>query len=244
MAQHDQRRWTREEALAVLSLYCQIPFGRMHSKNAGVEALAAQLDRTPSAVALKLVNFASLDPEHQSRGVAGMRNVSALDREVWAEYYGNWEALSEATRMSEAVEAVAEPETEVVTLQRVRRGQAFFRRAVLAAYEDQCCVTGIAYTGLLRASHIVPWSRNVERRLDPKNGLSLNALHDAAFDRGLMTFDEERRVVLSRGLADAMPAPTFQAHFERYEGQKLRLPSRFAPAMDCLAYHRETIFRH
>ncbi len=244
MAKQEQRRWNRDETLAVLSLYCQIPFGRMHSKNPAVGELARKLDRTPSAIALKLVNFASLDPEHRTRGVSGMRNVSALDREVWAASFGNWAALSEATPTREPIPTAGVAETEALVLQRVRRGQAFFRRTVLAAYEEQCCITGIACADLLRASHIMPWSRHEERRLDPRNGLSLNALHDAAFDRGLMTFDEECRVVLSKNLIELMPRTAFETHFERYVGEKLRLPSRFAPAAECLAYHRETIFRN
>ncbi len=47
---------------------------------------------------------------------------------------------------------------------------------------------------LLVASHIIPWSRNEEHRLDPLNGIALNSLHDKAFDAGLITFDENFRL--------------------------------------------------
>jgi predicted restriction endonuclease len=45
---------------------------------------------------------------------------------------------------------------------------------------------------LLRASHIKPWKdcESDEDRLDVHNGLLLSALWDAAFDRGLVTFDD------------------------------------------------------
>lgn len=38
---------------------------------------------------------------------------------------------------------------------------------------------------------------NEQHRLDPQNGIALNALHDKAFDRGLITFDTELRLVCS-----------------------------------------------
>jgi hypothetical protein len=78
-------RWSREETIKALSLYIQTPFGRMHAGNGDIIALAEQLGRTPSAVAMKLCNFASLDPVERACGISGMVNVSQLDREIWAE---------------------------------------------------------------------------------------------------------------------------------------------------------------
>ncbi|MEK6701767.1 MAG: HNH endonuclease, partial [Planctomycetota bacterium] len=96
------RSWTREQLLTTLALYCQTPFGRMHKGNPAIIALGAVIDRTPSAVALKLVNFASLDPELSRRGVGGMGNTSAADRGVWEEFYGRWEVLAEHATILEA----------------------------------------------------------------------------------------------------------------------------------------------
>ncbi len=127
-----------------------------------------------------------------------------------------------------------------------RRGQAFFRKAVLAAYEGKCCVTGIAVPGLLRASHIVPWSvsrgGDEAQRLNPRNGLCLNAMHDAAFDSGLITLDEDRRVVLSRTLRDATTAQVHQAWFIRYDGQRIADAEKFAPDPAFLTHHRQRVF--
>jgi len=54
-------------------------------------------------------------------------------------------------------------------------------------------LTGIPDPALLRASHIIPWSEcdSDAERLDVHNGLLLSALWDAAFDRALVTFDDE-----------------------------------------------------
>ncbi|MFN7398180.1 MAG: HNH endonuclease, partial [Sandaracinobacter sp.] len=58
-------------------------------------------------------------------------------------------------------------------------------------WEGKCPLTDIAEPGLLRASHIIAWSACADEadRLDPENGLILSALWDAAFDRGLVSFD-------------------------------------------------------
>ncbi|MEQ9459940.1 MAG: HNH endonuclease [Phycisphaeraceae bacterium] len=237
--------WTREQTLAALSLYCQIPFGKMHHRNASVIALASRLGRTPSSVAFRLVNLASLDPEHHERGVRGMSNASAMDRQVWSDYYGRWDELAEAANTtgdelteSECFNVVTEAESTVKS----RRGQAFFRRAVLSAYEGACCVTGIHAGELLRASHIVPWSQNHEHRLDPRNGIALNALHDACFDRGLLTFDQKLRLVVGRGLKDYVPNGVYDSFFGRFQGEMMRLPLRFRPHDEFLDYHRTRIF--
>lgn len=89
-----RKGWSENELIRVLALYYQLPFGKMHSRTPAVIAYANMLGRTPSAVALKLVNFASLDPGLQRRGVRGMSNVSRLDRRVWHEYHDKWSNLA------------------------------------------------------------------------------------------------------------------------------------------------------
>lgn len=54
-------RWTREQLLAAFALHCRLPFGEFHQHNPEIIALATVIERTPSAVAMKLSNFASLD---------------------------------------------------------------------------------------------------------------------------------------------------------------------------------------
>ncbi len=245
MAKPDQKNWTREQVLKALSLYCVLPFGRFHRKNPDVIALAKDIDRTPGSVSLKLCNFASFDEHHKARGVAGMGNASRLDRAVWDEFYGRWDELAEAVPAARRDEEEPIPEWRLPTgptyterLQKVRRGQRFFRKAVLSAYDNHCCITGIANPDLLRASHILPWSESEQHRLNPRNGLCLNALHDAAFDEGLLTLDEGLRIQLSPRLVRSMPKEAFAAHFERYSDQPIRPPDRFDPDPVFLAEHR------
>jgi hypothetical protein len=71
---------------------------------------------------------------------------------------------------------------------KLRRGQDYFRQAVINNCGGRCALTGLAIRELLIASHILPWGSHPEQRLDVRNGLSLTRLHDAAFDRGLIAF--------------------------------------------------------
>lgn len=249
-----RRPWTRDELLSTLSLYCQTPFGRMHSSNPAVTALAQQIDRTPSAVALKLVNFASLDPELQSRGVRGMSNASAADREVWSEFYGRWDILAdqlaveeessnEEPAQSSRSSLINSQDTEIRTEGTRRRGQAFFRASVLAAHDGKCCITGISERSLLRASHIVPWSKDESRRLDPHNGLCLNVLHDAAFDRGFITLNGRFELQVSERLAATIPDSVFKELFESRAGLPISMPERFSPCEQALDLHRTSVFQ-
>ena len=54
--------WTRDPLLIALRLYMRTPFGRLHGRNPEIIHLATKIDRTPSALAMKACNFASLDP--------------------------------------------------------------------------------------------------------------------------------------------------------------------------------------
>jgi putative restriction endonuclease len=63
-----RRNWTRDELIVAFNLYCKLPFGQLHAKNPRVVEMARALGRTPGSVAMKLVNFAALDPTHRHRG--------------------------------------------------------------------------------------------------------------------------------------------------------------------------------
>uniref|UniRef100_UPI003A97AD50 HNH endonuclease n=1 Tax=Pseudidiomarina sp. TaxID=2081707 RepID=UPI003A97AD50 len=87
--------------------------------------------------------------------------------------------------------------------------------------------------------HIVPWSQDKTNRLNPSNGLCLSALYDRAFDQGLMTFDEDWRVVLSAQFKQ--PEPAMQRFFLSIEGQKIVMPERFSPDSGLMQQHRDQI---
>lgn len=132
-------------------------------------------------------------------------------------------------------EAVA---TEVWRLQKARRGQSRFREEVMRYWSGVCPLTGIGEPDLLRASHIIPWNRCEDEvdRLDPDNGLLLSAHWDAAFDRGLVSFDDDGTV---------MPAPqisvTTMAHMT--DSRDARIDRLSDKHRQNLAWHRGNRWR-
>lgn len=82
-----------------------------------------------------------------------------------------------------------------------RDGQGKYREQLLEQCKF-CPFTGIADERLLIASHIKPWaSSNNEEKVDPYNGYMLSPLYDKLFDKGYMTFTENRHVILSEALS-------------------------------------------
>jgi hypothetical protein len=94
-------------------------------------------------------------------------------------------------------------EAERLVVQRI--GQDIFRTRLMDYWQGCCPLTGISDPQLLRASHIVPWAEceSDAKRLDVHNGLLLSALWDAAFDAGLVGFDDDGRVIASPSLTTA-----------------------------------------
>ncbi len=243
-------KWNRDEQLVALRLYLRTPFGQLHPHNRDIQLLAERLRRTPDAVGMKACNFASLDPDLPRQG---LKNVSEADRQLWNEFTQKpeavvieadlaYERLTAKAAMDEEGIVIPTGETEVSRWVRVRRVQSFFRDAVLVSYQHRCAISGLALPELLVASHIIPWKDNIERRADPKNGLCLNALFDRAFDRGYMTIDADHTVVVSKRLAQASTSLEIDCSLKAAHGRSLRLPERFLPDADALAYHRERVF--
>lgn len=77
--------WSRNQLLIAFNLYCQIPFGKMHYRNPEIIKYAEIIGRTPSALAMKLVNIASLDPTITSTGRSGLKGASSSDKAMWEE---------------------------------------------------------------------------------------------------------------------------------------------------------------
>ena len=249
-----QNLWSRPQQLVALWLYVKLPFGRLHGKNPEIIKLAGHIGRTPGALAMKACNFASLDPAFRASNRVGLSGASSADRALWEEFSADTEAF--AAEAEEAVAAFNPPpprlgeqefhppsgESETSRVVRVRRVQSFFRAAVLTSYESRCAVTGIATTELLVASHIIPWSVSVARRADPRNGICFSALFDRAFDRGLMTLDNDLKIVVSKRLQrDALEA-NLSSSITDAHGRSLRLPNRFMPDGAALDHHRTNIF--
>lgn len=248
------KNWTRSETLAALHVYLLLPFGQLHHNQPLIKQLAAWIGRTPNSVALKLVNLASLDPQVIATGRRGMGNVSALDRAIWEELLAHWDHVAlEAARVYERLAvsnglpadadvtdqlpAIAQGRTRMATVQ-VRVNQARFRKAVLASYNSTCCISGLRIEKLLVASHIVPWSEDEENRLNVQNGLCLSALHDRAYDQGLITVMPDYRVRVSPKLRQEADSFTADALIH-FDGLPITPPERFLPSSRFLKSHAQ-----
>jgi putative restriction endonuclease len=205
---------------------------------------------------MKIGNFGSFDPELKRRGIVGLANASKLDREIWNEFNGDWESLAFESELlisklsNEPLEAIAEfpvdfiPEgKERIAQVRQRVNQHFFRKTVLSSYDFKCCITQINTPELLVASHIIPWSKNTIDRLNPRNGLCLNAMHDKAFDLGLITIDSTYKIKLSSKIKAIKGNGAMADFFEKYEGQAISMPDKFIPSLNFLDYHQKNIFK-
>jgi len=241
-----------------INLYCKLPFGRLHSRNPQVIALADIIGRTADAVAYKLVNFASLDPSLQARGIRGAVNSSKLDKEIWNEFTNNWDILpfeSEkllAKKENITVEKLNNiPENELPKegktreqLVKVRVNQSFFRSSILASYNNTCCITGIQQPELLVAGHIKPWSLDEKNRLNPRNGIAINALHDKAFENGLITISTDFKIKVSPIIMKQKLTKVLEEYFVQYHNKDIILPSRFLPDPEFLAYHNKDRYQY
>jgi putative restriction endonuclease len=255
-----RRNWTRAELLVALNLYHKLTFGQLHSRNPVIIALAEKLGRGANSVAMKLCNLASLDPALKLRGIKGLTGASALDRSVWTEFHARLNetvpASEDALRVlfeagedhdlevlpKEGVRVHKSPPrgpTEATASVKLRRGQEYFRDAVLNNFGGRCGVTGLAVRELLVASHILPWGKHPAERLDVRNGLSLSRLHDAAFDRYLIAFDDKFRLLLSPRLKSELSQRAVAENFGAYAGEPLQIPEDAAlPDSAFLAEHR------
>ncbi|GLB53003.1 endonuclease [Neptunitalea chrysea] len=253
-----QRLWTREELILAINLYCKLPFGKIHKGNSEIIQLASLIGRTPSSVSLKLGNFASLDPSLKARDIKGVSNSSKLDKEIWNEFYNNWEELPfESERLLANYSGTTIEELNQIDITQLpvgknrerivktRVNQSFFRSSILASYDFTCCITGISQPELLIAGHIMPWSKDEVNRMNPRNGIAINALHDKAFEDGLITITPDYKVKVSPKLRKSKKdKEALEKYFFRYEDKEIILPKRFLPDKQFLIYHNQYRFQN
>lgn len=252
-----QKLWTREELILAINLYCKTPFGKLDARNPSVINLANLIGRTSNSVAFKLVNFASLDPTLKARGIKGASNASKLDKEIWDEFFNNWDILPFESELLLAkfqktsveklndlseFELPKEGKTREQVV-KVRVNQSFFRKSILAAYNNTCCITGLQQSEFLIAGHIKPWSVDEKNRLNPSNGIAINALHDKAFETGLLTITPDYKIKISSLLFKEKKKPMIEELFLQYDQKAIYLPTRFLPSVEFLEYHNTFSFK-
>lgn len=129
-------------------------------------------------------------------------------------------------------------DTEGERIQRVRIGQDIFRESLMDYWNGTCPMTGITNPELLRASHIIPWAKcdSDDERLNVYNGLLLSSLWDAAFDAGLLTFNEDGDPIVS-------PHMTSSARQALSVDSAISIPLH-GEHLERLSWHRANIFQN
>lgn len=125
----------------------------------------------------------------------------------------------------------------------VRSG--LFKKLIPKIYDSTCCFSGMRLESIyghnyIDACHIVPFSRTHDDKIS--NGLALCPNLHRAFDRGLISVDNNYRIIVSPQIIEIIDHPYSLKHLNL---RKMRLPSgsRHHPSLENLKYHRETIFK-
>lgn len=147
----------------------------------------------------------------------------------------DFDSLIDLEKYKKSYEKLEKTEQESVVQSRI--GQGLFRFQLIEFW-NSCAVTGCSLTELLKASHIKPWrvSSNTER-LDVYNGLLLVPNLDTAFDRGLITFSNEGKIIISSQLDEE------QAQILGIN-RNMKLRKVFKHHKKYLEYHRDKIFEN
>ncbi len=128
-------------------------------------------------------------------------------------------------------------EKEIVSKARI--GQDKLRKYLLQSLEEDE-FNSIKKEELLIVSHIKPWSKSSDlEKLDPSNVILLDALVDKAFDSGLVSFDNEGRIIISKYLNDEMKGNIKLKEFFS-NGKSITIDNN---KNVYLKYHRENIFK-
>jgi len=208
---------------------------------------------------MRLSNYAALDPMLQARGIVGLQGGSDKCRSYWEEFSCNREGLLfecekiqaryEQTSIEKKYQDLLKDIPETLTgttreqLVKVRVNQSTFRQIVLANYSFKCALSGIDIPELLVASHVIPWAESVEERMNPKNGICLSSLYDKAFDKGLISFSDQYRVLFSSRLKDNVGKEYYSKYFEPISHSCLATRGlKYPVAPEFLEWHRDCIF--
>lgn len=244
----DRQSWAHEELLAAFFMYMQLKPTDLLDSSPSMERFAAAIKKPKRAVARKLRTLAQLDPVMRVHSDSASGNVTALDRAVWSQFKENWTQTT--LKAGESFEAIAGSYWDVTesnqvasgdvrylfqegqtreAIVRVRRNQYVFRQAVLNSYASTCCISGVKNEKLLIASHIIPWAEDQKNRLNPENGLCLSALHDRAYDQGLITVLPDYTIRVSSVLHESSSDDFLRTALLAFEGRQIEPPTRFRP---------------
>ena len=263
--------WSHDDTAIALYRSLDLPFGKIRQTDPVIEKLAKILKRGSVGVAHKMRRMKKQLPEYD--GAYGkIRKTVSMERAVLKEFLADSSGFKKNAEILLKQRSGELPEDSPLlptatahtpdfsnldklppgktgrrlVEEKFRINQDKFRKQVLSAYCNRCCITGINLPELLVASHILPWRDYPEYRTDPRNGLCLNSLHDRAFDRGLISVSSELIVAVSPKLQEVAAAKNASDKIQflvESDGKPITQPEKFAPAPEFLAHHYRHIFQ-
>ncbi|MFZ2890008.1 HNH endonuclease [Sulfuricurvum sp.] len=174
--------------------------------------------------------------------IASLKLLSETDEtfyyfRLFVDYFDENHHSIEIQCQEEAIEAEDLPLEQKKQLVSARSGQGKYRKALLEECPF-CPITIVADDRLLIASHIKPWvASNDKEKVDPKNGFMLTPTYDFLFDRGFITFTDDKKMNVSPWLSKMTCSRLNLVPDKKYD--MLPVEGR----TDYLAYHRENIFK-
>lgn len=143
--------------------------------------------------------------------------------------------VKENKKIIEEIENPENKETEKQALIKIRLGHSKLRERVLES-KKECDICGLNHPKLLVASHIKVWAQSDnEEKLDEENILLLCSMHDALFDKGLISFDDNGKILISSSFSE-----NNQALSNVNEDSSINIVSE--KQKEYLKWHRENIF--
>ena len=146
---------------------------------------------------------------------------------------------SEEERQEEEIiedEMISKKEKE--RLIKARVGQGAYREKLLEECPF-CPFTLVNDERLLIASHIKPWVKSDDKeKIDPKNGFMFTPTYDKLFDRGFITFADDKSLIVSPWLS-----PMNQRRLSIYTGKLIDKLNLDEKRKEYLKYHRENRFK-
>jgi len=120
---------------------------------------------------------------------------------LFADYFGEVQHPSVIENDEEEIENIENERLRLI-ISRARIGQGEYRKKVLELCPF-CPITLISDDRILIASHIKPWTlSDNNEKIDPKNGFMLTPTFDYLFDRGFISFQNDKRIILSPFLSN------------------------------------------
>lgn len=158
-------------------------------------------------------------------------NIKFPSQIVKQKYFKQEDSLADLSSDIELFNLISEPREEYKSIANLRKGQNEFKRKIMKAYDNRCCISGETCPELLEAAHIQPYLSNNSNHI--QNGLLLRIDLHRLFDNGLLHIDDDYIIHVSSQLVSL--------DYQRYHGKQIFLPKKQSshPSRDALALRKE-----